>query len=207
MLVAMQLKIGLPGAALLLPRVIVNVLALVGVAHLELIGGSHAGSPSVGWSEKVGAQRTCQPFLQLFAPVSFTFVQPLPWIVTVAGAKLHPSTAGAGALAELAPRAPVSVLFYDVRGQPDAVAFKTVLENNTAQVTPAVWPIVPSTLADKLHMKNTFPFPHMVPSMGGPFLVLQKKGLSGWLHHSCLHGSNVRYCRGQTKAESGTAQG
>lgn len=40
----------------------------------------------------------------------------------------------------------------------------------------------------------TLPFPHMVPSMGGPFLVLQKKGLSGWLHHSCLHGSNVRYC-------------
>lgn len=30
--------------------------------------------------------------------------------------------------------------------------------------------------------------------MGGPFLVLQKKGFSGWLHHSCLQGSNVRYC-------------
>ena len=41
---------------------------------------------------------------------------------------------------------------------------------------------------------NTFPSPHMVPSMGGPFLVLQKNGLSGWLHHSCLHGSKVRYC-------------
>lgn len=47
---------------------------------------------------------------------------------------------------------------------------------------------------DCLKCNSTFPFPHMVPSMGGPFLVLQKKGLSGWLHHSCLHGSNVRYC-------------
>lgn len=206
-LVAMQLKVGLPSAALLLPRVVVDVLALVGVAHLELIGGSHTGAPSVGWSEKVGAQRTRQPFVQLFAPVSFTFSLSLPWIVTVAGAKLHPSTAGARALAELAPRAPGSILFYDVRGQPDAVTFKAVLDKNTVQVEWAVRAIVPSTLSDKLHMRNTFPFPHMVPSMGGPFLVLQKKGLSGWLHHSCLHGSNVRYCRGQTKTESRIAQG
>lgn len=71
-LVAMQLKIGLPSAALLLPRVVVDVLALVGVAHLELIGGSHTGAPAVGWSEKVGAQRTRQSFLRLFTPVGFT---------------------------------------------------------------------------------------------------------------------------------------
>lgn len=199
-LVAMQLKIGLPSAALLLPWVVVDVLALVAVAHLELIGGSHTGTPSVGWSEKVGAQRTRQPFVQLFTPVSFTFLLSLPRIVTVAGAKLHPSTAGARALAELAPCAPVSILFYDVRGQPDAVTFKAVLDKKTAQVDCAVWEIVPSMFSDKSHMRNTFPFPHMVPSMGGPFLVLQKKGLSGWLHHSCLHGSKVRYCRAQTKS-------
>lgn len=73
MLVAMQLKIGLPSAALLLPRVVVDVLALVGVAHLELIGGSHTGAPSVGWSEKVGVQRKRQSFFQRFAPsVIFT---------------------------------------------------------------------------------------------------------------------------------------
>lgn len=45
------------------------------------------------------------------------------------------------------------------------------------------------------HSKNTiltFPGAHSVPSSGGPFLVLQKYGLSGWLHHNCLHGSKVR---------------
>lgn len=148
-LVAMQLQIGLPGAALLLPRVVVDVLALIGVAHLELIGGSHAGAPPVGWSEKVGAQRTHQSFVQSVAPVSFPFLLSLPWIVTVAGAKLHPSTAGARALAELAPRAPVAILFYDVRGQPDAVTFEAVLDKNTVQVECAVWPIVPSTVSEK----------------------------------------------------------
>lgn len=38
----------------------------------------------------------------------------------------------------------------------------------------------------------TFPSAHSVPSTGGPFLVLQKYWLSGWLHHSCLQGSQVR---------------
>lgn len=38
----------------------------------------------------------------------------------------------------------------------------------------------------------TFPGAHSVPSSGGPFFVLQKYGLSGWLHHNCLHGSKVR---------------
>lgn len=45
------------------------------------------------------------------------------------------------------------------------------------------------------HSENTiltFPGAHSVPSSGGPFLVLQKYGLSGWLHHNCLHGSKVR---------------
>lgn len=64
MLVAMQLKIGLPSAALLLSRVVVDVLALVGVAHLELMVGSHTGASSVGWSEKVGVQRKGQSFVQ-----------------------------------------------------------------------------------------------------------------------------------------------
>ena len=45
----------------------------------------------------------------------------------------------------------------------------------------------------------TFPGEHSVPSRGGPFLVLQKYGLSGWLHHSCLHGSKVRNCKGWRK--------
>lgn len=123
------------------------------------------------------------------------FLWPLPWIVTFAGAKLHPTPAGAGALAKLAPRTPVSILFFDVSGQPDAVTFNAVLDKNTVQVVCAVWTIVPSEIG-QIHMRTTFPFPHVVPSMGGPFLVLQKKGFSGWLHHSCLHGSNVRYCRG-----------
>lgn len=35
----------------------------------------------------------------------------------------------------------------------------------------------------------TFPGAHSVPSTGGPFLVLQKYWLSGWLHHNCLQGS------------------
>lgn len=41
---------------------------------------------------------------------------------------------------------------------------------------------------------GTLPGAHSVPSNGGPFLVLQKYGLSGWLHHSCLHGSKVLNC-------------
>lgn len=41
---------------------------------------------------------------------------------------------------------------------------------------------------------STLPGAHSVPSSGGPFLVLQKYGLSGWLHHSCLQGSKVLNC-------------
>jgi hypothetical protein len=41
---------------------------------------------------------------------------------------------------------------------------------------------------------GTLPGAHSVPSSGGPFLVLQKYGLSGWLHHSCLQGSKVLNC-------------
>lgn len=40
----------------------------------------------------------------------------------------------------------------------------------------------------------TLPGAHSVPSSGGPFLVLQKYGLSGWLHHSCLQASKVLNC-------------
>lgn len=49
-LVAMQLVVRVPGVALVLSRVAVDVLALVPVAHLELIRGSHAGPASVGRS-------------------------------------------------------------------------------------------------------------------------------------------------------------
>lgn len=44
---------------------------------------------------------------------------------------------------------------------------------------------------------GTWPGAHSVPSRGGPFLVLQKYGLSGWLHHSCLQGSKVWNCTGR----------
>lgn len=49
-LVAMQLVVRVPGVALVLSRVAVDVLALVPVAHLELIRGSHARPASVGRS-------------------------------------------------------------------------------------------------------------------------------------------------------------
>lgn len=51
----------------------------------------------------------------------------IPRIVTIACAELHPSATCAGTLAELTPRPPVSILFDDVRSQPDAVTFKTML--------------------------------------------------------------------------------
>lgn len=101
--VAMEIKARVPGVALFFSRVAVDVLALLAVAHLELVRGAHTGAPSVGWSG----------------------------IVTVACAELYSSSAGPRALAKLAPRTPVSVLFDDVRGQPDAVAFKTVLSIST----------------------------------------------------------------------------
>lgn len=46
----MQLVVRVPGVALVLSRVAVDVLALVPVAHLELIRGSHAVPASVGRS-------------------------------------------------------------------------------------------------------------------------------------------------------------
>lgn len=49
-LVAMQLVVRVPGVALVLSRVAVDVLALVPAAHLELVRGSHAGPASVGRS-------------------------------------------------------------------------------------------------------------------------------------------------------------
>lgn len=89
--------------ALLLSWVAVDVLTLLGVAHLELLHGAHTGAPSVGWSR----------------------------IVTVSCAKLYSSTTGTGALTKLTPRTPVSILLDDVRGQPDAVTFKTMLPIST----------------------------------------------------------------------------
>lgn len=56
-LVAMQLIVRVPGMALVLSRVAVDVLALLPVAHLELISRSHTGAASVGWSEKVAEQK------------------------------------------------------------------------------------------------------------------------------------------------------
>lgn len=56
-LVAMQLVVRVPGMALVLSRVAVDILALFPVAHLELISRSHTGAASVGWSEKVAEQK------------------------------------------------------------------------------------------------------------------------------------------------------
>lgn len=73
-LVAMQLIVRVPGMALVLSRVAVDILALFPVAHLELISRSHTGAASVGWSEKVAEQklealfRTCRVFI---SPDSF----------------------------------------------------------------------------------------------------------------------------------------
>lgn len=122
------------------------------------------------------------------------------WIVTVTCAKLYSSATGAWALAKLTPWTPVSILLYDVRGQPNAVTFKAMLQqtDNTRHNCYMVFVFYRNVIL-ALCM-NTFPFPHIVPSMGGPFLVLQKKGLSGWLHHSCLHGSNVRYWGAQRES-------
>lgn len=62
-LVAMQLVVRVPGVALVLSRVAVDVLALVPVAHLELVRGSHAGPALVGRSgqeRKEGVGDGCQ---------------------------------------------------------------------------------------------------------------------------------------------------
>lgn len=58
-----------------------------------------------------------------------------------------------------------------------------------------VWEIWYANCGIQLTRSLTFPGAHSVPSTGGPFLVLQKYWLSGWLHHSCLHGSYVRNWR------------
>lgn len=57
-LVAVEFRARVPSVALLLSRVTVDVLAFVGVAHLELISRPHTGAASVGWSERVAGQRT-----------------------------------------------------------------------------------------------------------------------------------------------------
>lgn len=84
-------------------------------------------------------------YLPIYLRLPVLFL-PLPWTVTFTGAKLHPAPAGARALAELAPRAPVPILFFDVSGQPDAVTFKAVLDKNTVQLACAVWTIAPSEI-------------------------------------------------------------
>lgn len=56
-LVAVEFKARVPSVALLLSRVAVDILALDGVAHLELVSCPHAGAASVGWSERVAGQR------------------------------------------------------------------------------------------------------------------------------------------------------
>lgn len=48
--VAMEIKARVSSVALLLSWVAVDVLTLLGVAHLELLHGAHTGAPSVGWS-------------------------------------------------------------------------------------------------------------------------------------------------------------
>lgn len=60
------------------------------------------------------------------------------------------------------------------------------------QGLPGTRTVLPQTRAP-----GTWPGAHSVPSRGGPFLVLQKYGLSGWLHHSCLQGSKVWNCTGR----------
>ena len=46
-LVVVELELRAQGAALLLPGVAVDVVTLVGAAHLELVDRSHAGATSV----------------------------------------------------------------------------------------------------------------------------------------------------------------
>lgn len=45
-----SIKARVSSVALLLSWVAVDVLTLLGVAHLELLHGAHTGAPSVGWS-------------------------------------------------------------------------------------------------------------------------------------------------------------
>lgn len=51
-LVAVDIIARVPSVALLLSRVTIDILTLVGIAHLELISRPHAGTASVGWSER-----------------------------------------------------------------------------------------------------------------------------------------------------------
>lgn len=103
----------------------------------------HVRPPLSGLSRVEGRGQVNSLPIYLHLPGPFL---PLPWTVTFTGAKLHPAPAGARALAELAPRAPVPILFFDVSGQPDAVTFKAVLDKSTVQVTCAVWTIAPSDI-------------------------------------------------------------
>lgn len=50
-LVAVDFKAGVPSVALLLSRVAVDILTLIGIAHLELVSRPHARTAPVGWSE------------------------------------------------------------------------------------------------------------------------------------------------------------
>lgn len=86
-------------AALFSSVVPVRVLTLVSVTHLELVVGARAKPSTVSRA----------------------------WIVTRASAELHASSAGLRTGTKLAPQTPVPILFYDVRGQPHTVPFKTVL--------------------------------------------------------------------------------
>ena len=61
-LVAVEFKARVPGMALFLSRVTVDVLASVGVAHLELVSRPYASTPPIGWSEKLAGQVTHENF-------------------------------------------------------------------------------------------------------------------------------------------------
>lgn len=55
--VAVDFKAGVPSVALLLPRVTVDILALVDVAHLELVRRPHAATAPVCWPERIAGPR------------------------------------------------------------------------------------------------------------------------------------------------------
>lgn len=58
--VVVELKVRVPRVALFLPRVGVDILALLDNARLELRSCPQAGTPSIGWSGRVQAGRRTQ---------------------------------------------------------------------------------------------------------------------------------------------------
>lgn len=68
-LVGVDLRVKRPSVALLFPRVTVNILTLVGVAHLELGIRPHALPASIVWSGRVAGSERTGIFLSYFSPL------------------------------------------------------------------------------------------------------------------------------------------